>query len=134
MTYGPKREEATLQPVSGKAFPVYRGEVFRIVQVEGEQCVDFNAFNLHDYKEFFSASNTRANYGFHLKQGDLLWGVHSRNRPMYLIMEMPRTCVADLLPDAARLPIIMLKVLVPLRTEPTPIARILWLLVSASMA
>lgn len=96
-SYGPKRDEIILQPVSGKAFPVYRGEVFRIVQVEGEQCVDFNAFNLHDYKEFFSASNTRANSGFHLKRGDLLWSVHSRNRPMYAILEMPQTCVADLI-------------------------------------
>ena len=94
---GPIREETILQPVSGKAFPVYRGEVLRIVQIEGQQCVDFNAFNLHDYKEFFSASNTRANHGFHLKRGDLLWSVHSRNRPMYVILEMPQTCVADLI-------------------------------------
>jgi uncharacterized protein YcgI (DUF1989 family) len=96
-SYGPKREEAVLQPVSGKAFPLYRGEVLRIVQLEGEQCVDFNAFNLHDYKEYFSASNTRANSGFHLKRGDLLWSVHSRNRPMYEILEMPQTCVSDLI-------------------------------------
>src|ERR1043166_9804382 len=96
-TYGTKREETILQPVSRKAFPVYRGEVMRIVQLEGEQCVDFNAFNLHDYKEFFSASNTRANHGFHPKQGEWLWSVHSRNRPMSLILEVPPTCVADLI-------------------------------------
>jgi Domain of unknown function (DUF1989) len=50
--YGPKRLELTLQPVTGKAVPVMRGEVLRIEQLVGGTCVDFNAFNLHDYKEF----------------------------------------------------------------------------------
>lgn len=95
MRYGSIREDLTLQPVSGKGLPVYGGEVLRIIQVEGEQCVDFNAFNLNDYKEFMSASNTRAYHGFRPKQGDMLWSVHSRNRPMYLILEMKETCFAN---------------------------------------
>ncbi len=94
--YGPARENVTLAPVSGKGLPVYRGEV-RIAQVEGGQCVDFNAFNLHDYKEYLGVSNTRSYYGFRPKQGDLMWSVHSRNRPMYAILEMPGTCASDLL-------------------------------------
>jgi uncharacterized protein YcgI (DUF1989 family) len=95
--YGPKREDITLQPVSGKALPVYRGEVLRIIQVGGEQCVDFNAFNLHDYKECLGVSNTRSFHGFRPKKGDIAWSTHSRNRPMYVILEMPESCVTDLL-------------------------------------
>ena len=97
MEFGSRREDLTLRPVSGKALPVYRGEVLRITQVEGGTCVDFNAFNLHDYKEYLGVSNTRAYYGFRPKQGDLMWSVHSRNRPMYAILEMPATCASDLL-------------------------------------
>jgi len=96
-SYGPKREDITLEPVSGKALPVYRAEVLRIIQVEGEQCVDFNAFNLRDYKEYLGVSNTRSYHGFRPKKGDIVWSVHSRNRPMYAILEMPETCVTDLL-------------------------------------
>ncbi|MBI2090199.1 MAG: urea carboxylase-associated family protein [Deltaproteobacteria bacterium] len=95
--YGPKREDIILQPVSGKALEVYRGEVLRIIQIEGEQCVDFDAFNLHDYKEYLGVSNTRSKYGFRPKKGDMIWSVHSRNRPMFIILEMPQTCVTDLL-------------------------------------
>jgi len=97
MEYGAKREDILLQPVSGKALPVYRGEVLRIIQVDGEQCVDFNAFNLHDYKEYMSTSNTRRAHGFRVKQGDLIWSVQSRDRPMFCILEMPDTCATDLL-------------------------------------
>lgn len=97
MQYGSKREDIVLKPVSGKALPVYRGEVLRITQVEGEQCVDFNAFNLHDYKEYMSTSNTRRAHGFRVKKGDLIWSVQSRDRPMFSILEMPDTCVTDLL-------------------------------------
>ncbi len=95
--YGPKREDIIAQPVSGKALPVYRAEVLRIIQCEGEQCVDFNAFNLHDFKEYLGVSNTRSYHGFRPEKGDLIWSVHSRNRPMYAILEMPETCVTDLL-------------------------------------
>jgi uncharacterized protein YcgI (DUF1989 family) len=95
--YGTLKEELVLQPVSGKALPVLRGEVLRIIQEEGEQCVDFNAFNLHDYKEYMGISNTRSRQKFRLKKGDMVWTVSSRDRPMYLILEMPETCVTDIL-------------------------------------
>jgi len=97
MEYGEKREDFVLQPVSARALPVYRGEVIRIIQVEGEQCVDFNAFNLHDYKEYLGVSNTRSYGGIRPRKGDLVWSVHSRNRVMYVILEMSDTCVTDLL-------------------------------------
>ena len=58
--YGTKRVELILEPVTGKALPVYRGEVLRMVQVDGQQCVDFNAYSLYDYKEFMEATGHRA--------------------------------------------------------------------------
>ena len=69
--YGNIREDFVLQPVSGKALPVYKGEVLRIIQEEGEQCVDFNCFNLHDYKEHMSVGHVRRQ-GYYMKQGHLL--------------------------------------------------------------
>ncbi len=95
--YGALKNEYVLQPVSGKAIPVLRGEVLRIIQEEGEQCVDFNAFNLHDYKEYLGVSNTRSRQKIRIKKGNLVWTISSRDRPMYLILEMPETCTTDLL-------------------------------------
>ena len=46
-------QQYVLEPTTGKAIPVLRGQVLRIKQVGKGQCLDFNAFNLHDYKEFF---------------------------------------------------------------------------------
>lgn len=100
--YGAVRFETVLQPVSGKAVPVLRGEVLRITQEEGEQCVDFNAFNLHDYKEYMSVSNTRSRHRFRVKKGDVVWSVHSRDRPMLAILDMPTSCVTDLLGGRCR--------------------------------
>ena len=64
MEYGEKREDFVLRRSRPERCPVYRGEVIRIIQVEGEQCVDFNAFNLHDYKEYLGVSNTRPTAAF----------------------------------------------------------------------
>src|SRR6185436_13631877 len=88
------RFERTLQPVSGMAVPVYRGEVLRLTQVEGDQCVDFNCFNLHDYKERMSVGHMRPQ-GFRVKQGHIV--VTSALRPMLAITHMAETCMTDLL-------------------------------------
>ena len=92
LQYGPLKADVVLQPVSGKALPVLRGEALRIIQEEGEQCVDFNAFNLHDYKEYLGISNTRSRNAFRVKKGDIIWSVSSRDRPMFLILEISETC------------------------------------------
>jgi uncharacterized protein YcgI (DUF1989 family) len=95
-TYGKKRVDIVLQPVSGKALPVYKGEVLRIHQIEGGQCVDFNCYNLHDYKEFMSVGHTRRQ-GYWMKKGQFLWSAPPRFRPMLALLEKPETCVIDLL-------------------------------------
>ena len=47
---GKCRQEIVLEPVSGKALPVHKGEILRISQIEGGQCGDFNCFNLDDQR------------------------------------------------------------------------------------
>jgi uncharacterized protein len=91
-----RRVDLVLRPVSGKALPVHKGEILRLTQIEGEQCVDFNAFNLHDYKEHLGQSSTRS-HTWRPRQGDIIWTQHSRYRPMYLILYMPDSCTTDVL-------------------------------------
>ncbi len=51
--------ETVIEPGTGKALEVLRGQVLRIEQLEdGGQCADFNCFNLHDYKEHFHTART----------------------------------------------------------------------------
>jgi uncharacterized protein YcgI (DUF1989 family) len=93
---GKCRYDITLQPVSGKAVPLYAGEVMRLIQVEGEQCVDFNCFNLYDYKERMSVGHMRLQ-GFRVAQGHVAVSAPPRYRPMLAITHMAQTCVTDLL-------------------------------------
>ena len=78
--------EWVLEPGTGKALEVREGQILRIEQIEGLQCVDFNYFNLHDYKEFMLCGRTRTVHGFNPTRGSFLWSgpprepapVHSR--------------------------------------------------------
>jgi uncharacterized protein YcgI (DUF1989 family) len=94
--YGPLRYEATLQPVTGKAVPVRRGEVFRIQQTDGGTCVDFNAFNLHDHKEFLDCGFTRSFQSFDPRRGEFIWTNAPRGRPMFGILRIEDTCELDI--------------------------------------
>jgi hypothetical protein len=94
--YGPPRYEHTLEPVTGKAVPVRRGEVLRIEQTGGGTCVDFNAFNLHDYKEFLDCGFTRSFQSFDPRRGEFIWTNAPRGRPMFGILEMADTCELDI--------------------------------------
>jgi uncharacterized protein YcgI (DUF1989 family) len=78
--------EHVLQPGTGKAVPLSRGQVLCVEQVEGGQCADFNAFNLHDYKERFDAARTRYMHGSAPTSGDFLWSAPPRERPMLVIL------------------------------------------------
>jgi len=95
-TYGRLREDILLIPVSGKALPVYRGEVLRILQEEGAECVDSNWFNLHDYMEHFSASLSRRQ-GFQIPKGGFGISRSPRDRLMFQVIEKLDTCVIDVL-------------------------------------
>ena len=65
--------ERVLEPGTGKALEVKAGRILRIEQIEGLQCVDFNCFNLHDYKEFMHCGRTRTVHGFNPTKGAFLW-------------------------------------------------------------
>lgn len=94
--YGQMREDILLQPVSGKALPIYKGEVLRIMQDAGGQCVDFNCFNLHDYKEAMSVGQMRRQ-GLRVVEGDYVLSAASRSNLLMYIQEMPTTCITDLI-------------------------------------
>ena len=92
---GNKRYEVVLQPVSGRALPVYCVEVLRISLLEDTQCVDFNCFNLHDYKNICPL-DIPGPLDF-VKKGDVLLSNPNRYNPMLAIVEMPDNYVTDLL-------------------------------------
>ncbi|MDQ6818118.1 MAG: urea carboxylase-associated family protein [Actinomycetota bacterium] len=95
--YGPSRYQLTLEPITGKAVPVRRGEIFRIEQTNGGTCVDFNAFNLHDYKEFLDCGFTRSFQSFDPRRGEFIWTNAPRGRPMFGILEIADTCELDII-------------------------------------
>jgi uncharacterized protein YcgI (DUF1989 family) len=94
--YGSTRMEVVLEPVTGKAVEVRRGEVLRIEQLVGGTCVDFNAFNLHDHKEFLDCGFTRSFQSFDPRKGEFIWTNAPRGRPMFGILEIADTCELDI--------------------------------------
>lgn len=90
--------EHLLQPGTGKAVEVPRHQVLRIEQVEGGQCVDFNCFNLHDYREALHCGRTRTVHGLNPGPGDCLWSAPPRERAMMLMLEDTVRCNDVLFP------------------------------------
>ncbi len=84
--------ELVLEPGTGKAIELLKGQVMRIAQVEGNQCVDFNCFNLHDYKEAMHTGRTRTVHGLNPGPGDFLWSAPPREQAMALILEDTVRC------------------------------------------
>ncbi len=76
-----------LEPGTGKAVELLAGQILRIEQVEGGQCVDFNAFNLHDYKEYMHCGRTRTVHGFNPTEGTFLWSQPPRERALLYILK-----------------------------------------------
>lgn len=79
--------EFVLEPGTGKAIELCRGQILRVEQVEGGQCADLNLFNLHDYKECLHTGRTRLIEGMRLTKGDFLWSAPPRERPIAYIVE-----------------------------------------------
>lgn len=79
--------EWVMQPGTGKAIELLAGQILRIEQVEGLQCVDFNCFNLHDYKEFMHCGRTRTVHGFNPSTGCFLWSAPPREQAMMYILD-----------------------------------------------
>jgi len=75
-----------LEPGTGKAYELLAGQVMRIEQIEGNQCVDFNCFNLHDYKEYMHCGRTRTLHGVNPTEGSFMWSAPPRERAMAYIL------------------------------------------------
>lgn len=91
--HGKLRYRSLLPPITGVAIPVHKGEVLRIIQKGAAgQCVDFNAFNLHDYKEHLDCGFTRTRQPTRVRPGDLIWTGAPRGRPILAITSIPETC------------------------------------------
>jgi len=48
----------TIQPRSGTAFTMKKGERLKVIDPEGEQVADLYAFNEHDKNEFISSGRS----------------------------------------------------------------------------
>ncbi len=88
-------EEWTLPPGTGVGFTVKKGQVIRVIDIEGQQTVDFVCFNLHDKEEKLWIGTTIINNGnVFIKKGHGLYSQYINK--MFTIIE--DTCgVHDLL-------------------------------------
>src|ERR1700753_3203704 len=108
--------EMVLEPGTGKALEVRAGQILRIEQIEGLQCVDFNCFNLHDYKEYMHCGRTRTVHGFNPTKGAFLWSQPPRERALMYILEDTVGGTTALFRDAAPM-----SMRAPTASTPTPI-------------
>ncbi len=95
-SFGKMREDYLLEPATGKAFPVKKGEVYRVVTEESGQCVDLQIYNLFDYREHMSTSIMRRQ-GFHLEKGDFVFSASPRNRMMMQLLDKQDSNIVDVL-------------------------------------
>src|SRR5215471_597560 len=80
-----KQNEVIVPPRDARAFRLKRGQLFRIVCMEGAQVGDLNLWNSHDLTERFFSGKTRALHATHVSTGDRLWSTMPYLRPMATI-------------------------------------------------
>lgn len=75
-----------LEPQTGTAFELNRGQLLRVIDLEGEQVADLIAFNRADRREWLSSGRT-IDYAntIYLTKGHLLYS--NRSRPMFTILQ-----------------------------------------------
>jgi uncharacterized protein YcgI (DUF1989 family) len=75
-----------LEPQTGIAFELTKGQLLRVIDLEGEQVADLIAFNRLDKMEWLSSGRS-IDYAnrIYLTKGDLLYS--NRSRPMFTIVE-----------------------------------------------
>ncbi len=78
--------EFVLHPATAKAIILRRGQILHIEQLGNGQCSDFNAFNLHDYKEHYHSLRTLQMETAFPTVGNKLWSNPPRERPMLTII------------------------------------------------
>ena len=80
-------ERHKLQPATGKAIQVLRGQILTVEQIADGQCLDLNVFSLTDPREHFHSGRTRGIGGVNPSIGAHLWSAPPRERPMMTIIE-----------------------------------------------
>lgn len=85
-------DEFVLEPGTGKAIELAAGQLLRIEQIDGGQCVDFNCFTMADYREYLHAGRTRTLHGINPTAGDLLWSAPPRERALMYILTDTAGC------------------------------------------
>ena len=75
-----------LEPQTGTAFELAKGQQLRVIDLEGEQVADLIAFNRSDKTEWLSSGRS-IDYAnrIYLTKGDILYS--NRSRPMLTIVE-----------------------------------------------
>ncbi len=75
-----------IEPKSGEAIEVKKGEVLRVEDLDGGQVADFVCFSLHNHGERFSQAKTRIrNWSTKVTTGSIL--VSNRDNVMFTIVE-----------------------------------------------
>jgi uncharacterized protein YcgI (DUF1989 family) len=79
-------KRSILAPQTGTAFELRRGQLLRVIDLEGEQVADLTAFNLADKAEWLSSGRS-IDYAnrIYLTKADILYS--NRSRPMFTIVE-----------------------------------------------
>ena len=74
-----------LEPQTGTAFRIERGQLLKVIDLEGEQVADLVSFNTADLEEWLSSGRSidYAN-SIYLTKGNILYS--NRSRPMWTIM------------------------------------------------
>jgi uncharacterized protein len=73
-------------PGAAAVLELQRGDVVRIEQLSGGQCVDLVAWSLSDARERLSAARTRAIAGASPRRGDALWSGPPYERPLLALI------------------------------------------------
>ena len=75
-----------LEPQTGTAFELNKGQLLRVIDLEGEQVADLVSFNRADRREWLSSCRT-IDYAntIYLTKGHLLYS--NRSRPMFTILQ-----------------------------------------------
>ncbi len=78
-------EKIHIEPQNGKAFKLKKGQILKIIDVEGEQVADLIAFGADDTAEWLSSGRT-IDYAntIYLTTGNILYS--NRSRPMFRII------------------------------------------------
>lgn len=85
LTYDAAVKDTILEPKAFIALEMTKSQVLRIEDLEGTQCCDVVAFNLHDFDEKYSPANTvNINKHIYLGKGKVLYS--TKSNPMLTIV------------------------------------------------